>query len=454
MNSLIGFIQKYSFCILLSLVFQSAHACHTPKRAAILDKKYPDWDFVDMMHKAHTQQKYRGYQYKNVHTCQNGMADIFPCSNVDLIGHLDLSQIGGGQGTDSWGWKDKKSGRYFALVGRSNGTSFIEITNPSNPIYLGNLPSESNLDSPWRDIKTYKNHAFIVADNLIEHGMQIFDLSRLLSVANPPVTFTVDELYKGGSFEDAHNIIVNQETGFAYLVGGATCSGGLHMVNIADPINPSFAGCYADDGYIHDAQCVIYNGPDIEHKGKEICFTSNEDSVNVIDVSQKNNPVELSKKNYPGHRYTHQGWLTEDQTYFLIDDELDEFIDGHNTRTHVMNMSDLDDPVHRGFHEGSGQATDHNQYIVDGYTFQANYTMGLRVLHLGDLEQASMQEIAFFDTYPEGDFSASFAGAWNVYPFFDNGMVLVSDVNRGIFILEPHLSEPTDPDIIFANGFE
>ena len=452
MRTSAGFLRVLGWSALVLLPLEVAISCHTPKRAAILDKMYPDWDFVDMMHKAHNQE-YKGYKFRGVQTCTNGMADIYACDNVDLMGHLDLSQIGGGQGSDSWGWKHEASGRYFALVGRNNGTSFVEVTDPANPIYLGNLPTESTMITPWRDIKTFQDHAFIVADNLNEHGMQIFDLTQLLNVVNPPLTFTADRLYKGGNFEDAHNIILNAETGYAYLVGGATCSGGLHMVNINDPMNPTFAGCYSADGYTHDAQCVIYTGPDRDHQGKEICFASNEDTVTVVDVTNKSQPVLISRTGYTGRQYTHQGWLTEDQQYFLIDDELDEFRADTNTRTYVLDMSDLDNPDYRGFHEAEGESIDHNQYIVGDYTYQANYNRGLRILKLDDLSKAGMTEVAFFDTYPEADSNSSFGGAWNVYPFFDNGLVLISDVNRGVFILRPNLEQP-NPDIIFADDFE
>ncbi len=435
--------------ILITLIaWLPAQACQTPARSAILGKKYPDWDFAKMMHEAHNQ-PYTGYEFKSNQACENGAADIFPCKNVDLKGHLDLKTLGGGQGSDSWGWKHEASNRYFALVGRSSGTSFVEITDPDKPVFLGQLPSEFST-STWRDIKTHQNFAFIVADNIGDHGMQVFDLSRLLSVKNQPETFAADHVYRGGSFQDAHNIIINPESNFAYLVGGNTCSGGLHMVNISAPLAPTFAGCFSADGYTHDAQCLTYQGPDQDYHGREICFASNEDTVTVVDVTVKNNPTQLSRTGYTGSQYTHQGWLSKDQRYFLIDDELDERRDDVNTRTHVMDFRDLDNPVYKGFHESAGMSIDHNQYVVGDHTYQANYTRGLRILELGDLSQTEMTEVAFFDTYPEND-GGGFPGAWNVYPFFDNGLVIVSDVNRGVFILQPNLPVV---DLIFIDGLD
>lgn len=423
-------------------------ACQTPARANIMGKKYPDIDFAKMMHEAHNQ-PYTGYAFKAAHDCVNGMADQFPCHNIDLKGHLDLQTLGGGQGSDSWGWKHEASGRYFALVGRSNGTSFVEITDPDEPVFLGNLPSEFST-STWRDIKTFSDHAFIVADNIGDHGMQVFDLSRLLSVPNKPATFTADHVYRGGSFEEAHNIAINPDSGYAYLVGGNTCSGGIHMVNINNPLSPQYAGCFAQDGYTHDLQCLNYQGPDVDYQGRELCFASNEDTVTVVDVTVKNNPTQLARTGYSGSQYTHQGWLSKNQRYFIIDDELDESFNGHNTRTMVMDYQNIDQPVYRGYHESSGASIDHNQYIIDAHTYQANYSRGLRILELGNMKQAQMKEVAYFDTYPEGD-GTGFPGAWNVYPFFDNGIVIVSDINRGVFILQPNLPEV---DLIFMDGLD
>ncbi len=439
---------KSLIVIITLLIWLPTQACHTPARSAVIGKKYPDADFVKLMHTAHSQ-SYKGYQLKSAQNCDNGQADIFSCQNIDLMGHLDLTKIGGGQGSDSWGWKHESSGRYFALVGRSNGTSFVEITDPASPVFLGELPTTRG-SSAWRDIKTYNNYAFIVADTINNHGMQVFDLTRLLNVANKPETFTTDDLYDGGDFQFAHNIVINKDSGFAYLVGGNTCSGGLHMVNIQNPTNPTFAGCFGADGYTHDAQCLTYAGPDQDYQGREICFASNEDTVTVVDVTVKNNPRQLSRTGYKGSQYTHQGWLTEDQRYFVIDDELDEWRDAVNTRTLVMDFKDLDAPVFKGFHESEGESIDHNQYIVGAHTYQANYSRGLRILELGDLGESEMKEVAYFDTYPEGE-GVGFPGAWNVYPFFDNGMVIVSDINRGVFILKPNLPAV---DLIFIDGLD
>lgn len=363
--------------------------------------------------------------------CQDGFADIYPCRNVDLLSVLPLGQIGGGSGNDIWGWTDPLTGSEYALMGRTTGTAFVDITDPENPVYLGNLPTHS-ISSSWRDIKVFADHAFVVADLAGEHGMQVFDLTRLRNVPSPPVTFTEDANYMGSGFSTAHNIAINERTGFAYLVGSDTCAGGLHMVNIQNPTNPTFAGCYSGDGYTHDTQCVIYRGVDAEHRGKEICFSSNEDTVTIVDVTNKSAPVMLSRTSYPGVGYTHQGWLTPNHRIFAIDDELDEVFFGHNTRTRFFDVADLEAPVLRVEYTGRVDAIDHNLYWFRGLVFEANYRSGLRIIRPG----ARPREVAFFDIYPADD-AASFNGAWSNYPFFRSGVVVVSGIEQGLFVLRP-----------------
>ncbi len=368
--------------------------------------------------------------------CESGVSSGFACKNVELLARLPLTDIGGGQGSDSWGWKDALNNRYYALMARSNGTSFVDVTDPESPVYLGNLPTTS-ADRPWRDVKVYANHAFIVADGSSGHGMQVFDLRRLRGV-NSPQEFTVDALYEG--IGAVHNIAINEDSGFAYLVGGDDCNGGLHMVDIRNPTSPSFAGCFSADGYTHDVQCVTYSGPDSAHQGDEICFASNEDSLTIVDVSDKNAAVMLAKVDYPDKGYSHQGWLDEEQGMFFMADEIDERNFGMNTRTLMFDVRDLDNPVYAGAHLHSTSVIDHNMYVKGNYIYQANYLGGLRILRIDRGNTTGLTEVAYFDTEPDRD-ALDFGGAWNVYPFFDNGTLLVSDISNGLFVLRASLDD-------------
>jgi choice-of-anchor B domain-containing protein len=381
--------------------------------------------------------------------CVNGKASAFNCSsNVELLGFLPISDIGGGRGVrlnDIWGWTDPQSGREYALVGRTNGTSFVDVTDPVNPRYLGDLPmTEGAQANAWRDIKVYRDHAYIVADGAGQHGMQVFDLTKLRNVQNAPATFTTDAHYD--RIGSAHNIVINEESGTAYAVGvnsgGDVCGGGLHMIDIRQPKQPSFLGCFSDPrtgnagtGYSHDAQCVTYSGPQQKYAGREICFGSNETALSIADVTDRANPVALSRASYPNVQYSHQGWLTADQRFFYMNDEGDE-VSGvaPRTRTIVWDVSDLDDPQVVAEFMGETPASDHNLYIVGDTMYQSNYSSGLRIIDISD--RRNPREIGFFDSVPTGSDEAGFVGSWSNYPYFRSGSIVFTSIGEGLFIVK------------------
>lgn len=369
--------------------------------------------------------------------CIDGMAGPYPCDNVDLMGFLPLDEIGGGNNTnDIWGWTDLASGREFAIVGRNSGTSFIEISDPTNPIYVGDLPTHTT-NSLWRDVKVYSDHAFIVSE-ANQHGMQVFDLSRLLTEENMPAIFEADAHYSG--FGKAHNIVINEESGFAYAVGTTTFEGGLHIVNIQNPLLPQIAGDFAADGYTHDAQVINYDGPDPDYCGKEIAFASNENTLTIVDVDDKQDTYMIASVGYDESAYTHQCWITEDHRYVLVNDELDELQGlADNTRTYIFDVTDLDNPSLVGQYDGVSTSIDHNLYIRWNQVFQSNYRSGLRILDAARVAEGSLQELGFFDTQPDDD-DAVFSGSWSNYPYFPSGNVVLTDMYTGFFVVQPHIA--------------
>jgi choice-of-anchor B domain-containing protein len=224
-------------------------------------------------------------------------------------------------------------------------------------------------------------------------------------------------------------------------MGGETCGGGLHMIDIREPKNPKFAGCFADTqtgsartGYSHDAQCVTYRGPDRDYQGREICIGSNETHLSIADVTDKASPKAVSRASYPNVGYTHQGWFTDDQRYFFVDDEGDE-VSGTvpRTRTLVWDLADLDDPVMVKEFLGTTPASDHNLYIKGNLVFQSNYTAGLRILDITD--PLNPVEVGFLDVMPDGNNEAGFNGSWSNYPYFKSGTIVVTGIEQGLFIV-------------------
>jgi len=378
----------------------------------------------------------------------DGEAALFTCESVDLLSFLPLGEMGADRGVgtnDVWGWTDPETGREIALVGMTNQTAFVDVSNPSNPVYLGRLPKTPEANAAvWRDMKVYEDHMYVVSDGAGPHGMQVFDLTHLRGLdGSNPVTFEPDVLYT--EIASAHNIVINEETGFAYAVGasagGTTCGGGLHMINIQDPKNPRFAGCFQDmatgrqrTGYSHDAQCVVYRGPDEDYRGHEICLGANETALSIADVSDKDNPVAVAMASYPNVAYSHQGWLSEDHAFFYMGDELDET--GGNvatTRTLIWDLRDLDDPVLAAEYMADTKATDHNLYILGNTMYQSNYTSGLRVLDISD--PVNPVPVGSFDTVPYGGDTAQMDGSWSNYPYFESGIVVVTSQGEGLFLV-------------------
>jgi len=372
--------------------------------------------------------------------CSGGSAGPYPCNGYDLQSAIDLGVMSAGAGNDSWGWTDPTNGNEYAIVGLDNGTAFINISNPTNPVYLGKLPTHTN-SSTWRDIKVYNNYAFVVSE-AGGHGMQVFDLTRLRTVTSPPVTFSEDAHFDG--FGSAHNIVINEDTGYAYPVGANQFNGGPIFINIQNPLNPVEEGGYGMDSYSHDAQIITYCGPDPDYNGREILIGSNEDEVIIADITNKSNPISISSVSYPNTSYTHQGWFTEDQSFFILGDEIDELDNGFNTRNIVFDLTDLDNPSLSFEYSGPTEAIDHNGYTKGTKFYMANYRAGLRVIDISDIANGNITEEGSFDTYPSNN-NASFSGAWSVYPYFESGNIVISDINRGFLLVKAPSYENTPP---------
>jgi len=373
--------------------------------------------------------------------CVNGSAGAYPCNNVDLLAFRSITQLGGMSNVaDLWGWTDPLNGKEYAIVGMRNGTAFVDITAPTAPVLLGNLPSHiTGTNTLWRDVDVRGNWCFVGSETA-GHGLQVFDLTRLRTVVTPPVVFTEDAHFAG--FGNSHTIYADKVNPYVYAVGTGINSGGLNAIDVSDPLNPFLAGTYTQDGYIHENVVYAYTGPDAQHQGKQISinFHSNSpDKITVVDVTDKTDMTLISSFTYSGARITHQGWLTEDQRYLLMNDEGDETFFGHGTRTRIFDLLDLDAPVYLGAYTAPVNSVDHNLYTHKDLVYASNYTSGLRILDAASVASGTLTEVAYFDNYPANN-GATYNGAWGNYPYFSSGTVIISDYNSGLFIVRPRLS--------------
>ena len=319
---------------------------------------------------------------------------------------LSLAQMSATFAEDSWGYVSP-SQREYAIIGLSQGTGFIEITDPDNPVIISIEPQPVN----GRDMKVYQNYVYSSVDS---GPTFIYDVS---DIDNGNITL-VNTISAG-----THNIFIDEVSGFLYLAIG----GPLDIYSLADPVNPAFVGRW--NGETHDTQVMTYtSGP---NAGKQIAFVfaGRSERLDIIDVTDKSNIVRIGTANYPSSAYTHQGWLSEDLQYIYANDELDNI-----ARTSIFDVGDLTNPVFIQDYAPGGTAVDHNLYVKGNYIYEANYSSGLRILDASD--PLNLVEVGHFDTYALNN-GPGFVGAWNVYPFFPSGNIIVSDRSGGLFVLDP-----------------
>ncbi len=330
----------------------------------------------------------------------------FPASNVALHRQITVADMNSSFAEDSWGYVSP-SGREYAIVGLSVGTGFVEITDPPNPVIVA-LMSQVN---QGRDMKVYQNFVYSTSDSGPTH---VYDVS---GIDNGVVAFV-------RSFVDgAHNLAVDEVSGFLYLGGG----GSMRAYDLSDPSDPTLVGAWS--GQTHDAQVATYTTGFYAGRQFAFVFAGSNGRVEIIDVTDKSNMFLVGQVGYPNAAYTHQGWLSADRQYLYVNDELDSI-----PRTTIIDVSDLSAPVFVSDFATSLASTDHNLYVHNGFIFEANYSSGLRIFDASD--PLNPVEVGSFDTYPTDD-NAGFNGAWNVYPFFPSGTVIVTDRSGGLFLLDP-----------------
>ena len=374
--------------------------------------------------------------------CVNGLAGTFPCSNVDLMDTVTVAQLGSSvNAADIWGWTDPLTLKEYAIIGLRTGTAFVDLSTPTAVVVTGFLPSHITLGNTlWRDVDVSGNWCYVGSETA-GHGLQVFDLTRLRSVVSPPQTFTEDAWT--GVIGNSHTLFADKQHPYVYAVGTTSINnGGLVVFDVSNPLVPTLAGTYTDDGYVHENMVITYNGPDALHAGQQISFNfhpNGTDKFTIVNVTDKTDMQWISSTTYAQSSICHQGWVTPDHRFLLVDDEGDEAGLGINTRTRIFNIEDLEVPVLVGFYSGPNLSSDHNLYITNDLVYEANYTSGLRILDPQNVATGSLSESAFFDTYPASN-NSSYNGAWGNYPFFASGLVVVSGYAEGLFVLRPRLS--------------
>lgn len=385
-------------------------------------------------------------------TCTNGMAGSFPCNNIDLVAHVPLSDFSlpPNSANDIWGHVDLNTGKEYALIALSNGASVFDVSTPESPQEVGTISGQS---TTWRDIKVYqfydagiqawRAYAYLTTDG-VNDGYIIIDLNNLpTSISLVKQDFT---------FSSAHNIYISNldytlntplpgMTATVQIAGTNNTGGAFRTLSLSDPeqVTSLFTQTSATRAdYTHDATSL-----NIEDARRSACPNAtgdtctlfvdyNEREMRLWDITNPTNSQQISSVTYSGVRYTHSGWWSEDKQVIFLHDELDERDNGINTTLRMFNIDDLSAPVLAATWTGPTAAIDHNGFVRGNRYYMSNYQRGLTVLDITD--PLGPVEIGHFDTYPAAD-NASFSGAWGVYPYLPSGLILVSDIDGGLFVL-------------------
>jgi choice-of-anchor B domain-containing protein len=359
-------------------------------------------------------------------------APEFPASGIELLSWLPLGELGGGTSGNSCYGYTSPSGRSYALMGLRNGTAVVEITDPGDPTIVSVVPGPTSL---WRDVRTYQNHMYTISEG--GQGIQVISLAQVDS----GIVTLLGTVQTGGATA-THTLCIDQTSGFLYRSGGD--QNGLRIYSLANPANPVLVGTW-NDRYVHEVTVITYPAG-TPYAGKQIAFCCGgfntgwtNTGVSILDVTNKSSIQVLKHFSYPGAAYCHQAWPSDDLKTLYIDDELDE--NGSNfTNTKVVDITNLSNPVVKTPFQNQSTAIGHNLYVKGNRIFEANYRSGLRVFD--NTNPLLPTEIAWFDTWPEDD-EAHFNGLWNVYPFFQSGVVIGSDIDRGLFVW--WVGAPTPP---------
>lgn len=337
-------------------------------------------------------------------------------NNITSIGHLPypthlLNCV--------WGYNDS-NGNEYALVGTYDGISIVDISSPSSPCEVHFIPT---VNSVWKDIQTYSHYAYIVhgiynGTQEETDGLLIIDLRGIGSDDLSPYIHR----YKTPEYQTAHNIFIDDKTGYAYLFGVQERGGALILNLKENPISPTILGSYdrtyLHDGYVRDG--ILYGCADKD--GRFI----------IIDVSDPSSPREINSAQTP-NRTTHNAWLSDDgHTLFTTDEKMSAYISSYDVSNH-RNIRSLGKVRAADY----SQAIPHNATVVGDFIFTSYYNQGVKIFDATQTD--NMIEVASYQTCTGGS-RGQFDGAWGIYPYMDSGLILVSDMNTGLHILRPTLT--------------
>lgn len=314
-------------------------------------------------------------------------------------------------------------GNEYALVGAAGGMSIVDVTTPSSPNVIVQIPMVNNL---WKEIKVYSHYAYVTTEGS-GGALQIVDLNALPATNASSYsyhTYTGDGSISG-QLSTVHALHIDTTKGYLYLTGTNLFQGGCVILNLnVDPYNPTYVGHYTNPAhnYVHD--CYVDNDTMYAAHIYDGVFCA-------VDVTNKANPVVLATQNTPTN-FTHNTWLTADRKHLLTTDENTNSYIGCYDISNLNNITEMDRIQSQNPNSGS---IVHNTHVLNAnYAVTSWYRDGIVITDI--TRPHNLVNVGYYDTYTIGS-GNGFDGAWGVYPFLPSGTLVVSNIDEGLYVLSP-----------------
>ncbi len=341
-----------------------------------------------------------------------------------------------------WGWTDGL-GKEYAIQGASDGTYFVDVTNPTNPVQVDFVQGRRP-NCLYHEIKTYSHYAYLSSDDYSPNSFQIVDLQYLPDSVHVVMDSTL-------VFERAHTMWVDGDKLYAAAVkGGYAVYSQMAVFSLANPESPVLISMIEND------YPTLLGSPahDMLVRNDTVYASIGYDGLYIFHFNSATNHFEYinSITNYVSGGYNHSSALTADGHTLIFCDEVPSGLP-----MKALDVTDLQNLVIKSTFSSSSGATPHNPFMINNTCFIAYYQEGLQVY---DVSNASAPVLAgYFDTHVQSPLGGPFtpdpyAGAWGAYPFLPSGNVLVSDMQNGLFILNVSIILGVSNPLNTASNFQ
>ena len=314
-------------------------------------------------------------------------------------------------------WGYERDGHEYGIIGSIPGTHIIEVTDPANLVEVAFIPGAwQALDVVHREFKTYRDRLYGVTDEG-QGTLQIIDLRWLPDSA--PVLYDSNDL-----LHRAHTLWIDSTNARLYTWAGSTQAA---LYDLTDPDLPVLLNdCEADIPWWGGQVGVVHDG----YVRDNIAYVNDQDGMHIVDFTSTITPQLLgSLTSYPQPGYNHSGWLHDNGWLYVQADET------HGTD---LKLFDVSDPTSIEFVdtigvEWSEYSIPHNPCFKGDELHVSYYYDGYWLWSVAD--PFNTQLLGYYDTSLEPH-DNSYKGAWGVYPYLPSGLVLVSDMQRGLFVID------------------